>query len=87
MQVAIDNKNCSSAPDCLSYRLCFWNCEGITRNRLAIQHIFNGYADIVCLSEVNGSDSTINTVLNENLDTKFCSSKEVEHNIGRSAIL
>ena len=64
----------------------FWNCEGISRNHLAIQHIL-GYTDIICLSEVNGSDSTINIVLNENHDIKFCSSKEVEHNIGRSAIL
>ena len=79
--------NYSSAPDCFSLSLCFWNCEGISRNRLALQHIFNGFADIVCLSEVNGSDFTINLVLQEYHDIKFCSSNEIESNFGRSAIL
>ena len=66
----IMNKDCSSATDFYSYMIGFWNCEGISRNCLAIQYIL-GYTDIICLSEVNGSDSNINIVLKENHDINF----------------
>ena len=61
--------------------------EGIVRNRLAIQHIFNSFAEIVCVSELNGSDSYICMVLQEYPNIKFCTSNESESNFGRSAIL
>ena len=75
----IKNKVCVPDTDVYSYMIGFWNCEGISRNRLAIQHIV-GYTDIICLSELNVSDSTINIVLKENHDIHFCSSDEVENN-------
>ena len=83
----INNKNSVCAPHYLLFKIGFWNCEGIARNRLGVQYIVNGFSDILCLSEVNGSDSTINMVLKEYNDIKFCSSNEVDNNLGRSAIL
>ena len=66
--------------------IAFWNCEGISRNQIAIQCILCS-TDIICLSELNEADSTINIVLKESKGIHFCCSDDVENNLGRSAIL
>ena len=66
--------------------IAFWNCEGISRNQIAIQFIL-GYTDIICLSELNAADSTINIVLKESNGIHFCCSDDVENNLGRAAII
>ena len=77
----------TAAPDSFSLNLGFWNVEGIVRNRLAIQYLFHTYVQVLCLSKLNGPDSSISLVLQEYPSIRFCSSHNSETNSGRSAIL
>ena len=84
------NNKCTTAatPDsCFSLNLSFRNIEGIIRNRLAIQYLFDNHVQVLCLSELNGPDSTISLVLQECPSIRYCTSDSSETNFGRAAIL
>ena len=70
-----------------SFNISFWNIEGVSRNKLSIEFFFSSHVQILCLSELNGSNSLLSLILSGNAHIGYCASDETENNKVRAAIL